>query len=212
MVGGTAVGVDENDLAGVDSVHGNELPNEDFVRAVPVEDLEPERQRVAHLRGGLDVLAGSVRDLHRHVRRVHDHLLGHGSLDIALDAEVDLIGDGLVGEVILAGNGEPQIRAGDDGVVVLDDDIVEVPPEPLVFHIALHVVVGHLQLEVEALPHVLDAGVGAALGVDLPVEELRGLDPRHHVARSAVDRHVVARAQLVRRGLRHVQIRVLNVG
>lgn len=74
MVGGAAVGVDEDDLAGVDSVHGNELPNEDLVRAVPVQDLEPERQRVAHLRGGLDVLAGSVRDLHRHVRRVHDHL------------------------------------------------------------------------------------------------------------------------------------------
>lgn len=78
-------------------------------------------------------------------------------------------------------------------------------------HIALHIVVGHVQLELEASLDVLHAGVGASFGVDLAVEEFGGLDFRHHVPGSAVDGNVVASGEFIRGSLRHVQVRILPV-
>lgn len=84
------------------------------------------------------------------------------------------------------------------------------PAQSLMLHVALHVVVGHAQLELQTAPHILNTRVGTALGVDLAAEQLASLDPRHHVAGAAVDADVVAGAQLVGRGLWHVEVRVLE--
>lgn len=192
VVGRTAVRVDEHNFAGVHSVHGDQLAYKDLVWAVGVENFKFERQRISYLGGRLDVAAAAVGDLHGHVGRVDDYLLADGRPHVSLDAEVDLVRDGLVGEVVLAGDGQAQVGAGDDGVVVLDDDVVEVFAEALVLDVAFDVVVRHLQLEFQTVLDVLHARVGAALGVDLAVEQLAGLDFGDHVTGSAVDGHIVA--------------------
>lgn len=127
-----------------------------------------------------------------------------------MHSQVHLVGDALVGQVVLTGHSQPQVGAGDDFIVVLDDHVVDVTPQPVLPHVALQVVVGHAQLELQTIVHVPDARVGAALGVDLAVEDFAGLDPCHHVAGTAVDRYVVAGAQFVGGRLLHIQIGVLK--
>jgi len=210
MIGRTPVGVDQHDLAGVHAIHGHQLPDEYLVRAVRVEYFEPQGQRVADLGGRLHVRALPVRDLHGHVRRVHDHLFRHGRFQIALHAQVHLVRHRLVGQVVLARDRHAQVGTSDDGVVVLDDHVVHVPAQALLFHVALHVVVRHLQLELQTAAHVLHARIRIALRVDLAVEQLAGLDLGHHVSRTALDADVVTRVQLVGRRFRHFQVRVLK--
>ena len=80
-------------------------------------------------------------------------------------------------------------------------------------HVALEVVVGHADAELDVSVHVHDAAVGIVLGVDLPGEDLVGGDGGHHVRGSAVDGDVVAGAQL--EGASHVaddEEGVLNLG
>jgi hypothetical protein len=126
VVRGATVRIDQNDLARIHTVHRHQLPDEDLVRAVLVHDLETEGQRITHLGGGHDIAAAAVGDLHGHVGRVHGHLLGKGGLDVPVDSQVDLVGHALVGQVVLAGHGQAEVGAGDDLVVVLDDDVVDV--------------------------------------------------------------------------------------
>lgn len=105
---------------------------------------------------------------------------------------------------------QAKISAGHDAVVVLQDDIVRVAAVAVGAHVALDVVVRHAQLELQRRCHVVDTRIGRALGIDLAVEDLAGADLGHHVARAAVNRHVVARAQLVRRRTHDLQIRLLS--
>lgn len=126
-----------------------------------------------------------------------------------MHAEVDFVRDALVGQVVLARDGQPEIGTGDDLVVVLNDDVVHVPPETVLFDVALEVVVGHVEFELEAALDVLHARVRAALGVDLTVEQLARLYASDHVAGAAVDAHVVTGAQFVGGRFGDVQIRIL---
>ena len=57
--------------------------------------------------------------------------------------------------------------------MVLDDDLVAVDPLRLPLDVALQVVVGHLDAELDAVLHVHHAAVGVVLGVDLAVENLQ---------------------------------------
>ena len=127
-----------------------------------------------------------------------------------MHAEIDLVRYGFVGEIVLAGDGQPEVRARHDGVVVLDHHVVQVTAKPLLPYVALQIVVSHFQLELQRALHVLHARIRRPLHVHLPVEQFARLDPRHHVPGTAIYGHVVARAQLVRRSLRHVQIRFLE--
>jgi len=64
-VRGTTVAVDEQYLAGVHAIQGDQLPDEYLVRRTVVEYVEPEAERVAHLRG-VYVAARPIRDSHHH--------------------------------------------------------------------------------------------------------------------------------------------------
>ena len=75
-------------------------------------------------------------------------------------------------------------------------DLVCVHPEFLSLHVAPDVVVGHADAELNVILHVHHTAVGVVLGVDLAGEDLVGSDGRHHLRGPAVDRHVVAGAQL----------------
>ena len=189
--------VDEEDLVAVDSVQGHQIAYKDFVGAVAVDDLEAEVESVAHL-GRLHVDAIFGGDAHDDVGSLHHGLLAQDGDDVAGDLEVHLVGHALVSQVVLAMDGQAEIGAGDDAVVVLEDDVIGVAARSVFAHVALDVVVGHAQFKVEAGRHVVDARIGAALGVDFAVEDLARSDLGHHVSRPAVDGHVVARAQLVR--------------
>jgi len=210
VIGRAAVRVDQDDLARVHAVHRDELADEDLVRAVGVEYLKLERERVADLGGWHGLVAAAIGNLHGDVRRVDDHLLRERGRNVAVHAKVHLVRHGLVGEVVLAGNGQPEVGAGNDGVVMLNHHVVQVTAETLLPDVALEIVVRHAQLELERALHVLHARVGRALRVHLAVEKLARLDSGHHVAGAAIDGHVVAGAQLVRGRLRHVEIGFLK--
>lgn len=87
-VGGAAVAVDQQYLAGVHAVQGDQLAHEYLVRRPVVQNVEPEAQRVAHLRR-VDVAARPVRDPHHHrgrydERRLLDPVAATGPVDDAL--------------------------------------------------------------------------------------------------------------------------------
>jgi len=90
-----------------------------------IQNFEDHGQGVAH-NGGLRVLALIVGYPHDHVRRVDQRFLVEGRSNFAGDLEVDLVGDGLVGQVVLAGHREAEVAGGDDPVVMLDDDVIGV--------------------------------------------------------------------------------------
>lgn len=127
-----------------------------------------------------------------------------------MHTEIDLVRHGFVGEIVLTGDGQAEIGAGDNGVVVLDHDVVQVTAQPLLPYVALQIVVRHFQLELQRPLHVLHARIRRPIHVHLSVEQFARLDPRHHVTGPAIYGHVVARAQLVRRSLGHVKIRFLE--
>ena len=208
-IGRTAALVDQQDFVVVDGVEGDQVAHEDLVRTVLVDDFEAQVESVAYLsRHHVHAVFGS--DAHDDVGRIDDGLLAQHRRDVPADFQVDLIGHALVAQIVLTVNGETQIGAGDDAVVVLQDDVVGVATHAVLVDVALDVVVGHAQFKVETGRDVVDARVGAPLGVDLAVEDLAGADLGHHVARTAVDRHVVARTQFVRRCSGYLQIRLLT--
>lgn len=98
-------------------------------------------------------------------------------------------------------------------VSIDDTKFVSLPllSQPVFPHVALQVVVGHAQLELQTVVDVLDARVRTALGVDFAVEKFAGLDASDHVPGSTVDAYVVAGAELVGRGLRNFQIGILTI-
>lgn len=65
-VSGATVGIDEEDFRVVDTVHGNEFPNEDFVWRVDIGNLETQSQRVSNLSGN-DIGTLAIGDMHRDV-------------------------------------------------------------------------------------------------------------------------------------------------
>ena len=83
----------------------------------------------------------------------------------------------------------------------------------LSLHVALKIIVGHADAELNVPVDVHYAAVGIVLGVDLPGEDLVGGDGGHHVRGSAVNGDVVAGAEL--EGASHVaddEEGVLNLG
>jgi len=62
---GTTVGIDEQYLAGVHAVQGDQLPDEYLVRRTVVEYVESEAERVTHLRS-VYITTRPVRDPHHH--------------------------------------------------------------------------------------------------------------------------------------------------
>ena len=90
-----------------------------------------------------------------------------------------------------------QISRRDDAVVVLYDDLVRVDPHGLSLHVALQIIVCHLDAELDRVLDVDHAAVGVFLGVDFSVEYLVGADGRDHVCRAAVDGDVVTGGKLV---------------
>lgn len=75
-VGGTPVAVDQQYLAGVHAVQRDQLADEYLVRRPVVQYVEPEAERVAHLRR-VDVAARPVRDAHHHRGRYDERRLFH---------------------------------------------------------------------------------------------------------------------------------------
>lgn len=210
VIGGTAVGVDENDFAGVNAVHGDQFANEYFVRAVGIENLEFEGKRIADLRGWYAVVAVTVGYLHSYIGRIDDNFLGQGGRYVAVNTEINLVRDGLVGQVVLASDRQSQIRARHYRVMMLDNNVVQVTSKALLSDVALQIVVRHAQFKLQSALDILDTGVRRTLRVYLAVEELARLYSRYHVTRSTIDRHVVTGAQLVRRRFRYVQIGLLQ--
>ena len=69
--------------------------------------------------GALHILPVVVRDPYLHVEAVHPVLLEERGSDLAGYLEVHLVGDALVGEVVLAAQLEAEVGGGDDAIVVL---------------------------------------------------------------------------------------------
>jgi hypothetical protein len=113
----------------------------------------PKLQGISHL-CRIDILAAALGDLHHDVGGLHHGLLEHAGLDLALDGQVKVVDDGPVGEIVLAVEGQSQVGAGDDGVVMLDDDLVGVDPLGLPLDVALDVVVGHFDGELNDGIHI----------------------------------------------------------
>jgi hypothetical protein len=65
---------------------------------------------------------------------------------------------------------------------MLENDVVGISALSVLANVALDVVVGHAELEIETGCDVIDARVGTALCVDLSVEDFAGADFGHHVA------------------------------
>lgn len=103
--------------------------------------------------------------------------------------QVDVAGDAAVRQVVQTPDIETQILGGDDHVVMLDDDVVGEFALTRLLDVALQVVVGHGDLELQTVDDVVGARVRLVLRVDLAVEHLRRLHVRHHLARLADDRH-----------------------
>ena len=83
----------------------------------------------------------------------------------------------------------------------------------LSLHVALKIITGHTDGELNVPVNVHHTAVGMILGVDLPAQDLVGGDGGHHVRGSAVDGDVVAGAEL--EGASHVaddEEGVLNLG
>lgn len=78
--------------------------------------------------------------------------------------------------------------------MVLDNYVVDVSTKTVLPDVTLQVVVGHAQLEFQAIVHVAHARVGTAFGVDLSVEEFGRLDTGHHVSGAAINADVVTGA------------------
>ena len=70
--------------------------------------------------GSLDLAAAPGRDAHHHVGALDLPILHQRRLDLPIDLEIQPVGDGLVAQIILAVERQPQVRAGDDRVVMLD--------------------------------------------------------------------------------------------
>ena len=120
-VGRAPAGVDQHQLGVGGAVDGDQVAHEDLVGGVAlVDDLEDHGERVAD-DGRLGVVAAGVLHAHDHVGRVHGGLLVEGGGDLARDGEVDGVGDGLVGQVVGAGQAEAQVVRGHDAVVVLEE-------------------------------------------------------------------------------------------
>ncbi len=175
-----------------------------------VQDLENHVKLISH-NGRLRVLALVVGHAHDYIRWVDQRLFVQRGSDFAGDLEVHLVGDGLVGQVVLAGDGQAKITGGNDAVVVLDDDVVGVATGRLPLDSAVDVVVAEGDGELELAVDVFHAGFGAALGVDLSVEESWGQDVGAHVAGVALDADVVAGRQLVGRGFLDGQVRFFDL-
>jgi hypothetical protein len=143
------------------------------------------------------VVPAPLCDLHDNVWRVDDGLLKHGRLNLTLNGKIKLVDDRSVAEVVLAVEGEAKVGRSHDAVVVLNDNFVGVDAHGLSLDVALEVVVGHLDAELDRVLDVDDAAVGVVLCVHLSVEDLVGADGGDHVSRAAVDRHVVAGRELV---------------
>lgn len=175
-----------------------------------VNNFEDHAQRVSN-NGGLRVLALIIGNPHDHVRRVNQRLLVQRGSNLTGDLEIDLVWDGLVGQVILAGDGEAEIAWGDNPVVMLDDDVIGVAAGSFPPDAAVNVIVAESDGEFELAVYVFHARLGATLGVDLSVEESGGKNVGNHVAGVALDAHVVAGGQLVGRGFLNGQIGFFNL-
>uniref|UniRef100_A0A8D8ZE61 Uncharacterized protein n=1 Tax=Cacopsylla melanoneura TaxID=428564 RepID=A0A8D8ZE61_9HEMI len=210
MIRGASVRVNQDNLTRVHTVHGHQLAHKNLVRTVWVEDFEAKGQRVPHFGRGLHIGSGTVGNLHCYVGRVDNHFLGHCRLDISCHSKVNFVTNGLVGQIILASDSKTKVRTCDDGVVMLNDDIVHVTPQTLMLHSTLNIIKSHFEFKVQTSLDVLNARVGASLGVDLAVEQFVSFDSCHHVSGAAVNADVVTGGQFVRLSLGHVQIGFLN--
>lgn len=103
------------------------------------------------------------------------------------------------------------LRARADANANLDDDLGEELARMILPDVAVGAVVVQVQVEVERVLHVVDAGVGPVLGVHLAVEQPVGVHGRDHVRAAAVDLHAEARGHLVRGGARHGHVRLFQL-
>ena len=207
-VGRATAFIDQQNFVVVDTVEGDQISDEDLVRAVLVDNLETQVERIADLSGD-HVRSVGWSDAHDDVGRVDDGLFAEYGRDVASDSQIDHVSDALIAQIVLTVDRQTQIGAGHDAVVMLQDDVVGVAAVAVSANVTFDVVVGHTQLEFQTGRHIVDARVGASLGVDFAVEDFAGADLGHHVARTAVDGHVVARAQFVGSGSGNLQIRFL---
>ena len=83
----------------------------------------PEGQVISDLRGD-HILSKHSSDTHADVGGRHDNLLDvfRGGVELHFDARVEGVSDGLVLDLVLTVEGEADVRAGDDHVVVLKLD------------------------------------------------------------------------------------------
>ena len=95
--------------------------------------------------------------------------------------------------------------------MILNDNVIGVASGRLARHAAVQVVVAEGDGELELSVDVFHAGFGAALGVDLSVEEGGGEDVGDHVSGVALDGHVVAGRQLVGGGFFNGEVGLFNL-
>ena len=95
--------------------------------------------------------------------------------------------------------------------MMLNDDVIGVASGRLTRHAAVQVVVAESDGELELSVDVFHAGFGAALGVDLAVEEGGGEDVGDHVSGVALDGYVVTGGQLVGGGFFNGKVGFFNL-
>lgn len=81
----------------------------------------------------------------------------------------------------------------------LDDNVSAESTLSILPDIAIKVVVPQPQVKLKVIDDIGHTGVRAVLGINLAIENLVRLDSGHHIRRSAVNCHIVACRQLIRR-------------
>lgn len=81
----------------------------------------------------------------------------------------------------------------------LDDNVRTESTQSILPYVTIEVMVPQAQIKLQVIDDIGHAGVRAVLGINFAIEDLISFDSRHHIGRSAVDRHVVARRQLISR-------------
>ena len=118
-------GVNQQNIAGVGSVHSHQLPDEHVVGSVRVQDLKSDCERITdHGRG--DVVALLVCDPHPNVRRLQHQFLSKALVVQLLPQLHGLVDDASV-HAVLAADVDADISAGDDLVVMLEDNLCSHP-------------------------------------------------------------------------------------
>ena len=114
-------GVNQQNIAGVGSVHSHQLPDEHVVGSVRVQDLKSDCERITdHGRG--DVVALLVCDPHPNVRRLQHQFLSKALVVQLLPQLHGLVHHTAV-DVVHTAHMQTNVSTGHNLVMVLQDDL-----------------------------------------------------------------------------------------